>query len=217
MFGGIDVTITESERKYINSYLADMAKESKLVTDPVETDGRVHLDGLQATAFCRIRYTPFTDTDGQVYYFDFGRTARQRFVLNQLVKKAKKMGVGELLEVAKKVMSLNTDKKTFIKTSLEYNEIMDLIPAMIDYNMAGSTGFPFTLDTPDIKGHDYVVAQGMSYNVKELHKFLFNDETYEPSETVNAINNYIINYTGVLEHHIPEETEAESESETAAY
>ena len=92
---------------------------------------------------------------------------------------------------------MNTEDKIFMKTSLEYDEIMDLVPVMIDYNIEASSGFPFTLQTPNIDGADLVVAEGMACNVSALHSFLFKDKDYQPSKTVNEIDSYIINRTGV--------------------
>lgn len=96
-------------------------------------------------------------------------------------------------------MNMNTEDETFLKTSLEYEEIMDLIPVMIDYNIEGSAGFPYTLEAPTVDGISLLVPQGLSNNVSELHKFLFDDIEYEPSSTVKEINDYIIDYTGVQE------------------
>ena len=84
-----------------------------------------------------------------------------------------------------------------MKTSLQYDEVMDLIPVMIDYKLEGSSGFPYTQDTPIVDGNDYVVPQGLAVNVTALHAFLFNDSEYVPSQSVQEINDYIIEYTGV--------------------
>lgn len=211
--GGIYVNITEKERYWINFYLKETRKITGMKSKDVSKSGKVRLNGLQATSFCRIRYTKFTDDDGKVYNDDMGRTARQRFVLTKLVKKAKKAGVGKILELVNVIKDMNTETETFIKTSLDYDEIMDLVPVLMDYNIEGTTGFPFTLDTPTINRESMVVAQGLSYNVEQLHKFLFDDEEYQVSEEVQEISDYIINYTGIRERRRPEETESESESE----
>lgn len=91
----------------------------------------------------------------------------------------------------------NDEDKTFMKTSLEYDEIMDLVPVIIDYNIEASSGFPFTLQTVNLDGADLVVAEGMACNVSALHSFLFNDKDYQPSKTVDEIDSYITNCTGV--------------------
>lgn len=213
--GGLDIEITQSERKYINFYLVETRKITGLEADDVTEYGEVHLNGLQVTSYCRIRYTPFYDEEGNKYSDDLGRTARQRFVIEELVKKIKEAGVTEALSIAKDIMNKNTEDDTFIKSSLSYNEVMDLIPVLIDYNIEDTVGFPFTLDTPTIKGESMVVAQGLSYNVEQLHKFLFNAEDYEVSQDVQDISDYIADYTGIGEVQLPEETESASGEESA--
>ena len=89
LLGGIDVNITEEERFYINGYLTETRKITGLDASDVYESGYVHLNGLQATAYCRIRYTAVYMEDGTVYNNDFGRTARQRIVLTQVIQKAK--------------------------------------------------------------------------------------------------------------------------------
>ena len=206
LMDGIDIKVSENEKNRINKIASDMVEGTDEEAPVLEEYGDlVHLNGLQATAFCRIRDAVFYDEAGTEYHYDFGRTARQRYVMEKLVSKAKGSGVSTLLALAKQILNMNTEDKTFIKTSLDYDQIMDLIPIMIDYNIVGSTGFPFTLSTPNIGGADLVVARGLSYNVSELHKFLFDDEAYQPSETVQSISDYIENYTGIPEVHLNEE------------
>lgn len=209
--GGLDIEITESEKKYINFYLIETRKITGLDADDVTEYGKVHLNGLQVTSYCRIRYTPFYDAEGKKYSDDLGRTARQRFIIEELVKKIKKAGATEALSIAKDIMNKNTADNTFIKSSLNYDEVMDLIPVLIDYNIEDATGFPFTLDTPTIGRESMVVAQGLSYNVEQLHKFLFDEENYTVSEEVQDISDYIMNYTGLGEVRLPEETEGSTE------
>lgn len=212
LMDGIDINITDLEMRRINKIGSDMEAESGNPFKELTEYGFVHLDGFQATAYCRIRDAAFTDKDGNECHYDFGRTARQRYVIQTLVTKAKNSGISTLINIAKQIMSMNTEDKTFMKTSLGYEEIMDLVPVMIDYNLEASSGFPYTLQTPNINGNDFVVAEGMVCNVSALHSFLFNDKEYQPSETVNEIDNYIINYTGV-QPCIPKLDEIENEVE----
>ena len=160
-------------------------------------DGLVHLTGLQATAFCRIRYVPFTDVDGQVYRDDYGRTARQRFVIKQLVEKAKAAGSDQVISIAKDILNQGSGDEKIFATSLSINEIFDLIPTVLDFELGESIGFPFTCDTPKVNGASMVVAQGLTYNVSKLHDAMFDEKNYEPSSTVKEISDYITSYTGV--------------------
>lgn len=208
--GGLDINITKQERKYINFYLIETRKITGMDCEDVEEYGDVHLNGLQATAYCRIRYTPFYDEEGNKYSDDLGRTARQRFIISKIVDKIKKSGVSEALSLAQSVMDKNTKGNPFIKSSLSYNDIMDLIPVVIDYNIEDTTGFPFTLDTPTINGESMVVAQGLSYNVQKLHEFLFDEKDYQVSQEVQEISDYIMDYTGLGEIRLKEDRPEES-------
>lgn len=197
MMDGIDINISDLEMRRINKIGSDMEAESGNPFTELSEYGLVHLDGFQATAYCRIRDAAFTDEQGNEYHYDFGRTARQRYVMQQLIVKAKSSGLSTLIGLAKKIMNMNTEDKVFMKTSLGYDEIMDLVPIMIDYNLEASSGFPYTLQTPNINGADLVVAEGLSCNVTALHEFLFNDKEYSPSKLVEEINDHIIECTRV--------------------
>lgn len=92
--GGIDLELSSEEIEYVNAYLV----EYNMLTDrPQGTDnmdpsagGLVHLNGPQALAYTRNRYIGT----------DFGRTERQRKVLEAVIKKLPKAVVsnpGELM------------------------------------------------------------------------------------------------------------------------
>ena len=80
--GGITISLTEEEVGYLNSYQICMAEELGREYIPVEHAGEQVLNGMQATAYCRIRYTAGSD---------FKRTQRQRDVLIQILEKAKNL------------------------------------------------------------------------------------------------------------------------------
>lgn len=201
MLGGLDLPVTEDERVLINQYCIDMLTEAGSDEAPpvLSQSGDVHLNGLQATAYCRIRKVTYYDPEGNAVSNDFGRTARQRVVMEKLVSKAKNSGLSNLLSLAQRILNMNTEEQTFIKTSMLYDEIMDLVPVMIDYNITGSEGFPYTLTTGRVDGASMVIAKGLSYNVSLLHKFLFDEDNYQVSSQVQEISDYLINYTGIQE------------------
>ena len=59
--GGIMIDVDEAELKHINNYQICMAEDLKRSYTPVTSTGYQLLDGLQATAYCRIRYTAGDD------------------------------------------------------------------------------------------------------------------------------------------------------------
>ena len=148
LLGGVDVNLTEEEQMYVNGYLTETRMITGMDADDIYQYGqKIHLNGLQATAYCRIRYTALYMEDGTVYNNDFGRTARQRIVLTQLVEKAKSAGLSQVLSLCDEVFKSEND---IFKTSLTYDEVMDLIPVLLDFSMDSTTGYPFTYNA-DVK------------------------------------------------------------------
>lgn len=196
--GGIEVNLTYDEMFYVNGYLTETRQITGMSAPDLTTYGEnIHLTGLQATAYCRIRYVSFYDEDGTKYSNDMGRTARQRSVIKKVVEKAKNAGLSQVLAVAQSILNYNTADEKIVGTSLSFNEIMDLIPTMLEFTLTESEGFPFTLETPRINGASMVVAEGLSYNVSKLHEFLFGEKNYVPSDQVMEISDYLENYTGI--------------------
>ena len=199
MLGGIDINITEDERYYINHYMDENMAVTGIKSSYVKKSGQVHLDGLQATAYCRIRYCSFTDASGKKYTDDLGRTARQRYVLSLLVEKAKQAGVSNLLDIAEHVFS---EDANFIRTSIDYDLMMDMIPTFIDFELGETKGFPFTYEYPEsylTNGESAIGVGGLSYNVGLLHGFLYGDENYKPSKHVQELDEKLKEITGVEE------------------
>ncbi len=204
-FGGIDITITDTERYWINQYLIETRQVTGLYSEDVYSSGRVHLNGLQATAFCRIRYCTFTDEDGTQYNDDFGRTARQRYVIRYLINRAKQLGVENVIDIANELFNATTPA---FKTTMSYDEIMDLLPTVLGFTLAGTESFPYTYTEPDrslLGGESVVAAQGLTYNVTKLHEFLYPDETYKPTVTLKNISNDLAFRLNVDEVKLPED------------
>ena len=59
--GGIDLDITDAEVVHINNYMKETSKTTDVPYDEVTESGHVHLSGIQAVAYCRIRYTTGDD------------------------------------------------------------------------------------------------------------------------------------------------------------
>ncbi len=175
--GGIDLEITEEEAGYMNSYMEDMYYELGTEYEEVEGSGVKHLSGIQATAYCRIRYTVGDD---------FKRAQRQRTVLALTMEKARSAGILQLISVANSVMDE-------MATSLSTTELLKLIVMARNLNVSDQEGFPTEEDRifATIDGSSCVVPYYLTTNVKWLHSFLFEDEEYEPTSTVQQINDHI--------------------------
>ncbi len=198
--GGIDINISDDEAFYINGYLTETREITGMDAPDIETSGQVHLTGLQATAYCRIRYVEFTAEDGTVYREDYGRTARQRLVLSTLLKEAQSAGVSQLLSVADTIIKENNvNGEKILSTNIPWNRIVDLLTVAVDCNLSETIGFPYDVYTPEegYPYYGYVIPMGLEQNVVRLHSYLFPDKPYTASSLVARINDYIIDETGV--------------------
>ena len=176
--GGIMIDVDSEELKHINSYQICMAEDLKKSYTPVTDTGYQLLDGLQATAYCRIRYTAGDD---------FKRAERQREVLMAIADKAKSASPATLNTIANDVF-----KEVY--TSLDISEILELLGDIGKYEIVDQGGFPEesmrATGTIGSKG-SCVVPVNLEQNVAWLHGFLFKDEEYTPSDQVKEYSEKI--------------------------
>lgn len=201
--GGVDIDVTEAEISHLNNYQISMVGKTtdgknftaKEGVDyiPVTHAGMQTLNGLQATAYCRIRYI------GN----DFQRAQRQRTVIAAVMEKAKKADIAKLNKVANGVMGN-------VATSLDLDEILERIPELKDYSIVANDGFPFekyrTTGTVGSKG-SCVIPQDLQTNVIELHKFLFDEDDYQVSPEVKEYSAKVSSDTGKYANTSAEEYE----------
>ncbi len=180
LVGGIDMEITDEELTWLNGYCEENSRVTGVSYVPLSSAGYQHLDGIQALAYCRIRYT-----EG----WDYKRTDRQREVLGKILEKAKSQPL--------KVVSIVTEMVPNISTSLSTPELISLATGIMSYNIADSTGFPFNQQAANIAAGDCVIPVNLAANVTQLHSYLFGEENYTPSDTVQQISNQIISDTGI--------------------
>lgn len=185
LLGGIEVDLDDQEWGYVNNYVLETAYETDINTTLLEGPGLQKLDGVQATAFCRIR-----QTSGD----DYKRTERQREVLTLIVDKAKKAGLPTMVNIVDEV---------FPRTMSNFTSA-DLIARAADamsYEIGETSGFPYNKTSMNLgEGYgDCVIPIDLEENVKELHRFLFDEEDYYPSPTVIKISDKIKQDTGVTE------------------
>ena len=176
--GGIEIEIDEEEREYLNQYVHDMHLELGTEDDPVEQSGLVTLNGIQATAYSRIRYTAGDD---------FRRAERQRTVLQKTLEKAKGASPTTLVEVANSVVG-------DMATSLSSSEILGLILKAQSLELVGTGGIPqeeYREFGNTYEEGDYVKPVNLEDNVRWLHAFLFGEENYEISEEASERDEYI--------------------------
>ena len=180
--GGVYIDVDDAEINHLNNYQLCIAEDLKRSYTPVSSTGYQLLDGLQATGYCRIRYTAGDD---------FKRAERQREVLSAVADQAKKASLPALTETANSVFDE-------VYTSLDLAEIVEMLGNVGNYYIADNAGFPQESNratgTIGSKG-SCVVPVSLEDNVKWLHQFLFNDYEYQPSATVKECSDKIYSDT----------------------
>lgn len=179
--GGIDIDVQEDEIVHLNNYQVEGSQVTGKEIVPVEYAGLQTLNGLQALSYCRIRYTEGSD---------FKRTERQRTVLQKILEKAKSADLLTLNSLIDKVAGN-------MMTSLNNTELLSLVKDVASYNLTDQTGFPFNLTTANLQAGDCVVPVNLEDNVRQLHQWMFGDDSYQPSDSVQEISWQIMNDTGI--------------------
>lgn len=179
LLGGVEINVEENEIEYLNSYLAETSRVTGIETEEITETGLQTLDGVQAVAYSRIRYT-----EGG----DYKRTERMRTVIEAMFEKLKTKSISEINNFADHLLPE-------VYTNLDLDEMLALAPIVLQYNITESIGWPY-----NVKGITtdrwYGVPVTLEENVKQLHEEAFGEENYTPSETVQEISDRIIERTG---------------------
>ena len=180
--GGIELDIRSKEAETMKIYINEMNEVMGTNGTAVSGPGLQTVNGIQALAYCRDRYSGGDD---------YGRTERQRTVISKIVEKAKAASLPTLNKVIDKLFP-------DISTSLSSSEILGLAAGIKDYELADTQGWPFQLTTERMGGKlgDVVVPTDLETNVNLLHQYLFDVEDYETTQTVKNISKSVINESG---------------------
>ncbi len=175
--GGVDIDVDADELKYINFYIKDTAGVANKPEEMIllEKPGVLHLNGVQAVAYCRIRYT-----EG----WDYKRTERMREVLTTACDKIKNLSLIEMNDLADKLLPE-------VMTNIPKKDILGFTKLKI----TNKFGWPYKTkgwQTDDFYGPPITLES----NVLQLHKEIYGDENYVVPDSVKAISEKIIKKTG---------------------
>lgn len=190
--GGVYIDVAQNEIVHLNNYQISMVgkttdKKTYTATEGVDyiavkEPGYQLLNGLQATAYCRIRYV------GN----DFMRAQRQRTVIAAVMDVCKKTDPAKLNKILDAALPN-------VSTSLGVDEMASMLKDVARYQITGSDGFPFesnrTTGTVGSKG-SCVIPVDLQTNVAMFHKFMFDDENYEVSNQVKEYSQKVHSDTG---------------------
>jgi LCP family protein required for cell wall assembly len=165
--GGIDAEITPDEidpKSYrnINSIIQEVCESLQIDPTPhyIHTTGKMHLNGIQGVSYARVRFGKNIWGSNN----DFGRTERQRYVMQELFKKALAMDVKSYPKLIKELAP-------HVKTSLSNNEMISLAGYLVDKP---------TMEVSRVPSDEYIInadfrgtgASTVYYNYKYAGKVL---------------------------------------------
>lgn len=175
ILGGVDIEITKDELKYINGYITETVNSTGIGSYQIHETGIQHLDGIQAVAYSRIRYTTGND---------YKRTERQRTVLAAVLEKAKQSDWATLNNVIVTVFPMTA-------SSIDTNNVIAAAMNISKYKLIKTGGFPFDVIEKKVDKQDFVFPNSLKTNVSQLHEFLYGTDSYIPSEQVSLISKKI--------------------------
>ncbi|MCD8081938.1 MAG: LCP family protein [Clostridiales bacterium] len=181
VLGGVDVELSKAEFYYINSFITETVKATGIGSTQLTHAGENHLDGVQAVAYGRLR---LMDTD-------YARTERQRKIIQLAFEKAQQSDFQTLYTLIGTVFPN-------VYTSLWVDDLVSNAKNISLFHLTETTGFPQARGEANMgKKGAVVVPATLESNVKKLHEFLYDDEDYEPSDTVKKISANISSDTGI--------------------
>lgn len=122
--GGLDIEVSDEEAEAINGEVRYQCKLKNLSYEDhaISQSGLVHMDGMKALGYARIRH---------VGNADWQRTERQRTLLSALFAKVKKLSLSELNSTAETVLPMLTH-------NIESGSLLSLIaslPTFLSYDL----------------------------------------------------------------------------------
>ncbi|MBR1758455.1 MAG: LCP family protein [Lachnospiraceae bacterium] len=160
--GGVELTFTDAEVRYLNG-------SNSSIVDPANRHvkaGTLLRNGAEALGYARIRKV--TTSDGLTS--DFGRTSRQRIVLNALFEKYKSASALDLLSLMQAALPyVTTDLDKDAMTSLLY-KVVAATPKelkMLNIPVDGKWSNKY------VEGSGSVIALDVKQNKDAIHEFIF--------------------------------------------
>lgn len=159
--GGLEVVLTSQEAEYLNTtnYISDKTQRNVIAGSQVMT-------GNQVVGYCRIRHVPSSNG----LYNDFGRTYRQRLVMNKIFEKFKDSSVTTLYGVMKECLK-------YVKCPASLEAITaECIQTVVEKRMfkLDSYRIPVSGHYEEVRINNALVLGYYADNADILHDYLYN-------------------------------------------
>jgi len=160
---GVTIELSKEEADYLNT--------TNYISNPIYrnvTPGMNKMNGNQALGYCRVRHVPTIDN----VYSDFGRTSRQRVVLNAIFEKMKTKNLFQLAIIADSCLPL-------VETDLSSSQIADYMEKAVESRITNFVQMRIpvngTFADATYNGIPDLIQINFPENIKALHEFIFGD------------------------------------------
>ena len=139
--GGVEIDVQKQEingYRRLNDLITELAGYMGVKAELVKGPGLQTLNGIQAVSWARIRAASTATGEAN----DYGRTDRQRYVMEQLLNKALATSISEYPKLIKALLP-------YMETSLSYDEI---------FKLAGILAKDVTFEQTRIPQHSYTLT-----------------------------------------------------------
>ncbi|WP_404987665.1 LCP family protein [Clostridium culturomicium] len=161
--GGVELEVDVDEIQYINPYIDEVSSIKGVTPEHITTPGTYNLNGVQAVAYSRIRYT-----DGG----DFKRTERQREVLLKLAEKSSSVKITDVVPI---INQLSSNLMTTLGASDMTNLAVELIKGGYSSNMS-QTMFPeAAYSGGDMINGVYYYVTDLSQAASSINNFFYGE------------------------------------------
>lgn len=161
--GGLQLNITDEELTYINKYIDQINNLDGRNSSHITYSGEQFVDGVQALAYSRIRYTAGGD---------YERTQRQRTVLNGLFEKAMTIAPSQYVGLINNILP-------YVQTNLSANDILALSTKVASIGTNGLEQERFPRDEycwgENINGVYYLVFDEAATK-QQMMDYIFDDK-----------------------------------------
>ena len=176
--GGIEVELAKNEVGYeLNFGIKEVCRKEGIPFDDylIDKAGKQTLNGIQAVSYARMRHT------GTIWGTnnDYGRTDRQRYVMEQLFNKALTLEKSRYIPLARALLP-------FCETSLSLPEIIKIASnVLVDSPTFEQARVPmkdYQMQSKNIKGVGACVYYDLDYAGKVIRAFIYDD--IKPSDYI---------------------------------
>lgn len=168
---GVEVELSQTEANYLNrtNYISNKAYRNVRA-------GKQILNGNQAVGFCRIRHVPTVDN----LHYDYGRTSRQRVVLNEIFDKCKTKSTTDLAFLMNELLP-------YVKTDITKEQFRNYLEIGLSLNIQDLQNARIPVEGAFEEGYERgmaVLIPNLEQNIQELHKFIFGSiESFETTQS----------------------------------